>query len=250
MTFLNKFWLIFSLSLFVFSCTQKESEKAIDFSKSGVVFLEAQNYSSAMEQFQAALKIAATDTLKSTLYRNISTCFYYQDEIDSAVRYSKLAFEILPDSDVHFWLNQGEYFLLNDHIQKAIQSFEKGLKIDSNQPEILTNLAIIYSGNYGEKFMNLNQALDVAKKAVSRSNSTSNQELLGSIYLELDQYEKAKLIYQKLYTENPTVKMYQFKHGLSMYFLGDEDSGIEAMKEAADRDDACRLLFESIVNNE
>lgn len=247
MIFLNKFWLIFSLSLFVFSCTQKESEKAIDFSKSGVVFLEAQNYSSAMEQFQAALKIAATDTLKSTLYRNISTCFYYQDEIDSAVRYSKLAFEILPDSDVHFWLNQGEYFLLNDHIQKAIQSFEKGLKIDSNQPEILSNLAIIYSGNYGEKFMNLNQALDVAKKAISRSNSTSNQELLGSIYLELDQYEKAKLIYQKLYAENPTVKMYQFKHGLSMYFLGDEDSGIEAMKEAADRDDACRLLFESIV---
>jgi tetratricopeptide (TPR) repeat protein len=247
MTFLNKFWLIFLLSLFVFSCTQKESEKAIDFSKSGVVFLEAQNYSSAMEQFQAALKIAATDTLKSTLYRNISTCFYYQDEIDSAVRYSKLAFEILPDSDVHFWLNQGEYFLLNDHIQKAIQSFEKGLKIDSNQPEILSNLAIIYSGNYGEKFMNLNQALDVAKKAISRSNSTSNQELLGSIYLELDQYEKAKLIYQKLYAENPTVKMYQFKHGLSMYFLGDEDSGIEAMQYAADRDDACRLLFESIV---
>jgi predicted Zn-dependent protease len=86
-------------------------------------------------------------------------------------------------------------------------------------------------------------------KAYHLSKNIVAKEQLGSVYFQNEKYLKAIRIYQNLLSEFPDNQLYSFYYGESLFFLGDEKNGMKRMRNAADRDDSCKVMFQEIFES-
>jgi tetratricopeptide (TPR) repeat protein len=236
------------LILFFFSCSNADDEKALDLMKKGNEFLDEKNYSSALISFKDALKYKMSDETKAKNYRNIAVVFLYQENLDSAKYYSSLGANAVNSNSYHHLINKGELLLLSGKTKDAIVMLEKAKNLKPEEMEVYNNLSLIYAGNYGEEFVNMNLAIKNAEKAYELNKIDINKEQLASVYFQNENFDKAKQLFKELFDKHPEVKIYQFYYGQSIYFSGNEDLGIEMMEQAAERDSACKKMFEDLIN--
>jgi tetratricopeptide (TPR) repeat protein len=245
------FWIVILFSLTVISCDQAKNDlKANLLNNTGVDFMENKNYESAYVKFHESLALSPGMETRVQLFRNLSTCHFFLENKDSALHYSKLAYESSKVNSFAYHLNKGEYLMLNNKITPALAEFEKAKAKNGQAMEVYNNLSLIYDGSFGEKYMDLPKALENAKMAYKLNPSPTMKEELASIYFEMDTYEKSNALYQELMNEFPEIKMYQFEYGLSLYFSGDEEKGLEMMEEAAARDTECNEMLNTLFENE
>lgn len=238
----------FSTFLLIFSCKNPNEQQAHLHIKKGSEFLNNKNYQSALIEFKDALKFELNPETKAINYRNISISFLYLEQEDSAKYYSKLGMESANKPSFYYYLNQAEYLLLSKKIHEAIKVFEKALIENPNKMEIYNNLSLIYAGNYGESYLNLDKALSNARKAFELKNHEINQEQLASVYFQREDFKKAAMLFLDLSKKHPESKLYQFYYGQCLYFQGKEAMGIDLMKDAADRDEKCKILFNELTS--
>lgn len=238
--------LVFVLA--VVGCQQKEDPEVTQALQRGEEALEMQNYSAAREQFQEIAKLEMTDQTRARLFRNVSSCFLYENQLDSALFYSERARDLAPAGSYAYHLNAGEVYLLQNKIQRALNSFHQAIKVDPKQTHAFANLALIYRGDYGEKWISESQALTNIQRAISLRNTPANQEILGELYIQLEQYDLAKPIFAQLMESFPSVVRHRFNYGLSCLGLGDSINGMQHMQAAADRDEQCRVMLETILD--
>jgi tetratricopeptide (TPR) repeat protein len=238
----------FSVCLLLVSCKKTNDEQAIVHIKKGTNYLNNKNYQSALIEFKDALKYDLDAETKVINYRNIAVSFLYVELEDSANYYSKLGMESAEKNTFYYYLNQAEHLLLSKKVDEAIQTFKKAAAVRPNEMEIYNNLSLIYAGNYGEKHINLDKALSNAIKAYELKNNEINQEQLASVYFQRENFIKSGALFLDLSDKHPESKIYQFYYGQCLYFQGKENKGIELMKDAADRDEKCRVLFEELTS--
>lgn len=247
MPFLKTKWMLALCLFFFFSCGKSDSEAAIQLNKQGEQALEEQNYSVALTYFQKANSESMSDELSSRVYRNISSCFLFSNELDSALFYSQKAKELANENSYDFFLNQGEIYLLENKILLAKKSFEEANRLNENRMEASANLALIYRGDFDEKLTDYAKATHFIQQAISVKNTFSNQEILGIILIQQEKYSEAKPIFEKLTQTLPTSMLHRFHLGLIRFSLGEEEEGMKLMSEAADRDEMCRDLLEAML---
>ncbi len=243
-----KFFQLLFLLLFLVSCSNPDEKKVIELMQKGNDFLEDRNYSSALVSFKDALKYKMSGEAKAKIYRNIAVVYLYEGNLDTAKHYSQLGVEAAESESYYHLINKGELFLLSNKTKEAIEILEKTKKLKPNEMEVYNNLSLIYAGNYGERFQNINLALENAQKAYKINPIDVNKEQLASVYFQKENFDKALKLFHELMDKHPEVKIYQFYYGQSLYFSGKEDEGIEMMEEAASRDSECKKLLDELIN--
>jgi tetratricopeptide (TPR) repeat protein len=116
--------------------------------------------------------------------------------------------------------------------------------------EVYHSLCLIYSGEYGDSYFDPSLSEFYAKKSYRLKPSKTTKEQLGSIYFQNEKYKEAVNIFKELYSKEPTNKKFQFFLGQCLYFAGNEKLGEFHMKSAAERDEACKLMFQEIFESE
>ena len=130
-----------------------------------------------------------------------------------------------------------------------MDNLQRANKVDVNKSEVYIALCSIYSGAYGDAFFDPIKSEYYALKAYHLSKNIVAKEQLGSVYFQNEKYLKAIRIYQNLLSEFPDNQLYSFYYGESLFFLGDEKNGMKRMRNAADRDDSCKVMFQEIFES-
>ena len=240
-------FILFSF-LFLYSCSPKKhvSEKSI---KKGVSFIDQEDYKGAVNHFQTLLIEDVDDLSRSVIYRNISISFQCMGELDSAKYYAKKSYTAAPDDSFEYYLNKADYYLLINHVTESLQSLEEAKLIDPNRQEIYNRYCSIYSGEYGEIFFDPELAEKNAVLACKIKSGRIVKEQLGSIYFQNEKYKQSARIFNELIGKYPQNKKYTFYMGQALYFDGNENRGLYLMKQAAERDDSCKIMFQEIFEN-
>ena len=103
----------------------------------------------------------------------------------AALTYQK-ATEIAPD-DSQTWLKLGVIYINQQQFERAIAAFKRAIVVDSTAAEAYNNLARLYSGLGKE----MQQAIDLAKHAVSLAPTARHYDTLAYTYYRSAQYAEA-----------------------------------------------------------
>ena len=103
----------------------------------------------------------------------------------AALTYQK-ATKIAPD-DSQTWLKLGVIYINQQQFEPAIAAFKRALVVDSTAAEAYNNLARLYSGLGKE----MQQAIDLAKHAVSLAPTARHYDTLAYAYYRSAQYTEA-----------------------------------------------------------
>ena len=103
----------------------------------------------------------------------------------AALTYQK-ATEIAPD-DSQTWLKLGVIYINQQQFERAIAAFKRAIVVDSTAAEAYNNLARLYSGLGKE----MQQAIDLAKHAVSLAPTARHYDTLAYTYYRNTQYAEA-----------------------------------------------------------
>lgn len=242
---------IFYITLIVllsFACSQKTqvSETSI---KRGVSLIDQEQYQLAIDYFNSLLDKNTDDISKAIIFRNMSISFQYLDQLDSARYYARKSYTESPDDSFEFYLNKADYNLLINHVSEAIQNLDQAKLLDPKRQEIYNRYCSVYSGEYGEVFFDPELAEKNAVIACKINPGRIVKEQLGAIYFQNEKYHSSARIFKELVKKYPQNKKYTFYMGQAIYFDGNEVKGMELMKQAADRDDSCKVMFQEIFEN-
>lgn len=238
------FLILFALS----SCSNKVAEAAKKMNDQGVEYLDKEEYSKAAKSFHSALAQGKIDgDLKSGILRNISLMHSFQGVEDSAKIYAEKAKEGTEKGTYFYYLTHAEYALLEEDISTAKQNFEKASEIKSDEIAIYNSLGMIYSGEYGAKFENLDKALENNKKAYDISQREPLADALATSYMNLERYKESIPLWESLIDQNPSKMDYHFQYGVALLFSGKQGEGEEKMEFAAARDENCRRMLDEMI---
>ncbi len=231
--------------LFCFACTQKKQlpESSI---RKGVALIDREEYQMAIDYFNTLTTSEIDELSKAVIYRNMSISFQYLGQLDSAIYYAKKSFVESPEDSFEFYLNKADYNLLINHASEALQNLDEAKRIDPKRQEIYNRYCSVYSGEYGEVFFEPELAEKNAVIACRIKPSRIVREQLGSIYFQNEKYKHSARIFSELMKQYPENKKYTFYTGQAIYFDGHENKGMNLMRQAADRDDSCRVMFQEI----
>jgi tetratricopeptide (TPR) repeat protein len=245
---LNRIIYLFVFILF-FSCSQQSDPQAILLLQEGVALLDEKNFDEAQIAFKKTLSYKLDEELESKVYRNLSIVFQNKGSIDSALFYSKKGFEMAPDNSYLYYINRAEYALLENDIKLGVENLKIAEKQNPSEMEVYSLFCSIYSGDYGDAYFNPFLAERYAKKAYHITPCKITKEQLGAVYFQNERYGRAVRIFKELSGAVPSDQRYKFYLGQSLFFSGKESQGVWYMKQAADRDDSCNVMFKEIFPN-
>jgi tetratricopeptide (TPR) repeat protein len=214
-------FLIITLAVGLFSCNQLPTEAdAIKLNEVGISLMNEEKYEQAIASFKEAIQNSRlSKNSKGNIYRNMALAYHEQSIIDSAIHYSTLAAKCFKKNNYDYLLNMAYVDLLKG---KTTVARSKLLKAASMNPEDLAvnnSLGLIYLGDYGEEFTDLDKALTYNKKAHEINDSRVTEDILARTYYELGEYENAEVHYDHVYFKYPGIVIYALNTGLTKYRL-------------------------------
>jgi len=92
----------------------------------------------------------------------------------------------------------GEAALLKKHFHKAIYAYTMALKLNSDNPETLNNLAWLYATCEQKELRNPKRALELAQKAAELESSYYILDTLAEAYYVNGYFEKAVMLAEEV----------------------------------------------------
>jgi tetratricopeptide (TPR) repeat protein len=239
------FFVIFCLLV---ACGSHEIEEATTLNDEGVALMDKEEYDKALVLFMQALnKKDLPNDLNAGILRNLSILYSFQNQKDSALLYAKLGFEKADVDSYFYFLNKAEYHLLTDKVDLAKNNFERAKELKPDEMAIYNSLGMIYSGTYGDEYVNFNKALENNLQAYGIVQREPLAEALASSYMNLERYAESIPLWEKLIGENPSKMEYHFQLGVAFLFSGREEEGEKKMDYAAERDEYCRQMLNEML---
>jgi tetratricopeptide (TPR) repeat protein len=144
----------------------------------------------AYNNLTAAVRVyeTATQVHPSYLpvYTHLGEVLIKQRAFEKAALTYQKATEIAPD-DSQTWLKLGVIYINQQQFERAIAVFKRAIVVDSTAAEAYNNLARLYSGLGKE----MQQAIDLAKHAVSLVPTARHYDTLAYTYYRSAQYTEA-----------------------------------------------------------
>ena len=144
----------------------------------------------AYSNFAAAVRIyeTATQVHPSYLlaYTHLGEVFIKQRAFEKAASVYQKSTKIAP-SDPQTWLKLGVIYINQQQFEPAIAAFKRAIVVDSTAAEAYNNLARLYAGLGKE----MQQAIDLAKRAVSLEPTARHYDTLAYTYYRNTQYAEA-----------------------------------------------------------
>lgn len=247
-----KLFRAFIYSYFILSfvhCTHTNDVNELQKIKKGERILEMKAFDKALQYFVSIDASSFSDDSKAVLFRNISKSYSQLGQIDSGKIYCEKAVNIADKNSFIYFITKAEFELFNHQASNAIETLVNAEKKHPESEEVAKLFSLIYSGEYGEGYFDLQKAEKYAVHAFRLKNNNSNKEQLGSIYFEAEKYKLATKIFKEMYYQESNNNFYKFYYGQSLFFEGKEKKGFQLMKSAADNNDSCKLMFDEIFSN-
>lgn len=163
-----------------------------------VLYIKLGELHEAYSNLTAAVRVyeTATQVHPSYLpaYTHLGEVFIKQRAFEKAALAYQKSTEIVSD-DPQTWLKLGIIYINQQQFEPAIAAFKRAIVVDSTAAEAYNNLARLYAGLGKE----MQQAIDLAKHAVSLEPSARHYDTLAYTYYRNTQYAEAlEAIHQAL----------------------------------------------------
>ena len=236
---LTIFSLVISL-LLITSCSDF-SKKIVDATKlndEGLELMYEGNYEGAVQKFKAASNgFGITKSERSTMFRNAAITYDQWGNADSAKKYYQLAAKAVEHGSYQNLINSAEVKLIEDNIPGAIELFEKAMQEDASGFETYNVLGLIYLGEYGDEYTDLEKAEINNKKAYDMNGDVNTEFALAKTYYYNDKFEEAEHHAQNLLTKYPADLDYKLMLATIKYDMGKEDEGKRLAQELINSSD-------------
>ena len=141
------------------------------------------NLTAAVRVYEVAAQVHPSHL---SAYTHLGEVFIKQRAFEKAALAYLKASEITPD-DSEIWLKLGVIYINQQQFEPAIAAFKQATVVDSTAAEAYNNLARVYAGLGKE----MQQAIDLAKHAVSLAPTARHFDTLAYTYYRNAQYAKA-----------------------------------------------------------
>lgn len=242
---------IFILILTLFSCNETIREsKALLKNQKGLEYLDQAQYDQAIKSFKEAIKIPnlSNDT-KAMIYRNIAQTYYEMMELDSSITYSQLAADNYPKDSYEYLTNLADVKIFTGKTEEAIILLEQAVKLKPNELAANNSLGAIYLGEFGIEYFDPNKAIPFNLKAFEINNDRITEDVLGRNYIELENYEKARYHYLRLYKKYPDIEVIAYQLGAIEYLEGNKDKAEEYFKEVINKNPENKYAIDIFKEN-
>lgn len=137
-------------------------------------------------------------------YHALGAVYIRQRALEKAISVYRSAAGLHPD-DARAWLKLGVIYINQKQFTQAIQVFQRAIAADSTEAEAYNNLARVYAGLGKE----LQQAIDLAKKAVALAPTAKHYDTLAYAYYRNQRYLQALTAIHQAVAIAPNVAEYR-----------------------------------------
>jgi len=209
----------------------------------GFAQMQLSRDSDAEQNFFTATKLNPSDFLSFFYLSNVQ---YNQEKFEESLRSIIRAVELRPDIK-DFYVLKGLLYNRLENTEKAIETYEAGLAIKSDpnnaEPTLLNNYAYLLAENN----MNLEKALEMAKKAVlSDQENRSFLDTIGWVYFKLGNVEDAMRYIEKSLQIDPNDPEVLDHLGDIFEKMGKIDSAIANWQRALQNDSENEKIKEKL----
>jgi len=206
------------------ACIAAEPNRIEARSNLGAVLARMGRYHDAIEQYQAALKLA-TPEIAPRLHFNLALAYYKSFQIPEAVAELESLHRAQP-ADLNIALLLADCHLRTSEFQKVIDLL---LPMEPSQPDqaamdYALGLALIRSGRVAEGQLRVDRIL-------RRGDSAEGHFLLGAALSTAGDYAGAVKELAKAVAINPGVPSLESFYGQALLFTGDADGAAEAFRK-------------------
>jgi tetratricopeptide (TPR) repeat protein len=237
--------------ILLFSCNQIPTEAdAIKQNQDGINYMNEGKYELALAEFTEAIKTPRlSQEAKGTLYRNIGLTYHELNKIDSSLHYYTIAAKTYRKNSYDYLVNMASVDLLTGKVNAALSKLNKAAAIDPDDLIVNNSLGLIYLGDYGDGFIDVEKALVYNKKAFEVSNSRITEDILGRNYYEVGNYELAEMHYEKILGEYPDVVVYNLNTGMIKYKLNKINEGDQFFRKVLEQDSTYKETIDYFKEN-
>lgn len=150
----------------------------------GMLYRDLKRNAEAIEKFRTSNKVFIQNNFlpgQLLIYQNMSICYEFEDELDSATVYIKKAMQImnqLGTVDPNVYGNYANIFMKQKNYEKAIEYYEKAIAIMGSSSRGTTwtdNLGLAY---YHQK--NYSKALPLIEASIKNANNIYNANVMAT----------------------------------------------------------------------
>lgn len=216
-----KYLLIIIAFLFLNSCDQVISEaQALEKNEQGVDAMNHANYDEAIVYFkEAAQSKNIRNNTRSTIYRNLAQVYIDKQMPDSAILYSTKAADCFEKGTYDYLVNMADVDLMTGMTQNALEKLKQAYPMMPNDVAVNNSIGLIYLGEYGAEFQDLEAALPYNLQAFNSAKDMPTEYVLAKNYYELEQYGLAEKYFSSLHNKYPLVLDHTVSLGLTKYQL-------------------------------
>jgi tetratricopeptide (TPR) repeat protein len=182
-----------------------------------------------------------TDVLSATDWFNKGYHAGINEEYDKSISFFLRAIELDPDDAALAYYSLGVVYNDQGNLTKAIESYEKAIKINPDAAGAYNNLGLAYKDQG-----NLTKAIQYYKKAIELDpDAAKAYNNLGIVYANQGNHTKAIEYYKKTIELDPDDAEAYYNLGLTYYLQGNYTKAIQYYKKAIelDPDDAAKAYI-------
>ncbi len=217
----------------------------------GVQLINEGKHEEALQLFLKAISSRKlSKEYKGTIYRNTAITYNQLDKKDSAIHFFTLAFKCYRKNSYDYLVNAADVDLQRGKTEAALTKLLKAADISPDEMTVNNTLGLLYLGEYGQAFTDLDKALKYNLKAFELNATRAIEEVLANNYYNMENYEKAELHYEHLHQNYPGMITYTLDMGLTKYKLKKKVEADKLFEEVIAKDNSYRetiALFK--VNN-
>ena len=206
------------------SCVAADPNRAETRSNLGAILAKEGRYQEAIEEYQAALKVARPE-IATRLRFNLALAYYKSFQIPQAISELQTLHAAQP-GELNLALLLADCRLRTGEFSQAIDLL---LPLEAAQPDqpaldYVLGMALIRSGRVAEGQVRVNRIL-------GRGESAEGHFLLGSALFSASDFPAAAKEFSKAEALNPNVPSLYSYYGQALLFTGDPDGAIQAFRK-------------------
>ena len=187
----------------------------------GLKYLHQAKFDKALVAFKKAADLETRSNEKKVMYlRNISLAYHEMEEFESAFYYRKEALKYCESNSYDFHVQKGDIGILKRDLDRAIINFKEALKLNPDKLEANNSIGLIYLGDYGTEYQDLEKALFYNKKANQIYDDNTTRNVLARTYYESGDLQNAERLFRKIIRDTPNHLDSKFSLAVICYYLG------------------------------
>jgi len=242
-----KHLLIIGFVFILVSCGQIMTEaEALKKNEQGLSELSQGQFELAIKSFKEAIQSPKLSIeTRAPIYRNIAQIFIEMQLQDSAIHYSTLAANCYKKGSYDYLVNMADIEILTGKTNYALEKLKTAYALKPNELAVNNTIGLIYLGDYGFEFQDIEKALPYNKKAFDINNDRITEYVLARNYYELEQFEKSEIHFTNLNRKYPDYLLHPLSLGMVKYRLKDKKSAEQLWEKVLESDSSYYYVIES-----